>query len=297
MIRNRRNQTIEIEDPAMIRRMLSLASATALLTVIPTLGYGQTSENHVVEHLEASELGPYEPTKTPDLKEAEQKIVAETNAFRQKEGREKVSVDATLQKTAEAFAAYMAKTDDYGHRADGKSSSQRASAQGYEFCIVSENIAYQFKTSGFTTDKLATNFVEGWKNSPGHRKNMLEPDVTQTGVAIAQSENTGVFYAVQLFGRPQSEKIAFRLLNKTEAEFKYQIGGEQFTLPPLYARKHTLCRPSKLEWLPDMKADAEKQKPREIKPKDGDEFQVQTEENTIQLKPVETPETSSPGPM
>ncbi len=110
-------------------------------------------------------------------------------------------------------------------------------------------------------------------------------------------QSAAVCYAVQLFGRPESEKIVFRLLNKTEAEFKYQIGGEPFTLPPLYARKHTLCRPSKLEWLPDMKSDAEKQKPREIKPADGDEFQVQTEENTIQLELVETLERSSPGTM
>jgi hypothetical protein len=159
--------------------------------------------------------------------------------------------------------------------------------------MVSENIAYQFRTSGFPTDKLAKNFTEGWKNSPGHRKNMLEPDVTQTGVAIAQSENTGVFYAVQLFGRPESEKIAFRLLNKTETEFKYQIGEEKFSLPPYYGRKHTLCRPSKLQWMPSLNADAENQKPREIQPKDGAEFQVQTEENTIDLEPVEATETSS----
>jgi uncharacterized protein YkwD len=281
----------------MIRPVLSLCCCITFFAIAPAVGFGQSSENHVVEHLEASELGPYEPTKTPDLKAAEQKIVEQTNKFRQDEQREKVAVDETLQKTAEAFAQYMAKTDDYGHRADNRSPSERATAQGYEFCMVSENIAYQFKTSGFETSKLATNFVEGWKNSPGHRKNMLEPDVTQTGVAIAQSENTGVFYAVQLFGRPESEKIAFRLLNKTEAEFKYQIGEEQFTLPPLYARKHTLCRPSQLKWLPDLKADAKNQKPREIKPEDGDEFQVQTEENTIQLEPVETPENSSPGTM
>jgi hypothetical protein len=43
-----------------------------------------------------------------------------------------------------------------------------------------------------------------------------------------------------------------------------------------------------------MNTDAEKQKPREIKPEDGDEFQVQTEENTIELEAVETQETSPP---
>ena len=281
----------------MSRRLHLLHCIVVSLAFVPAICGGQTSERHVVEHLDASELGPYEPTKTPDLDEAEHNIVDQTNAFRQEEGRSHVSIDKTLQETAEAFARYMAETDDYGHRADGKSPSERAAEKGYEFCMVSENIAYQFKTSGFDTKKLAENFTTGWKNSPGHRKNMLEEYVTQTGVAIAQSENTGVFYAVQLFGRPKSEKIAFRLVNKTETEFQYQIGEEQFTLPPRYGRKHTLCRPSKLQWLPDMTADAEKQKPREIQPDDGDEYQVQTEENAIDLEPVEATETSTPEPM
>lgn len=279
----------------MICRLLTLHCAFALFALIPAVGFAQTSENHVVEHLDASELGPYEPTKTPELDDAEKIIIDQTNAFRQEEGREPVAVDETLKKTAEAFAKYMAETDDYGHRADGKSPSQRASEKGYEFCIVSENIAYQFRTRGFETNKLAKNFFEGWKNSPGHRKNMLEPDVTQTGVAVAQSENTGVFYAVQMFGRPQSEKIAFRLINKTDAEFKYQIGDQEFSLPPLYARKHTLCRPSELQWLPKLNTEAEKQKPQEIKPEDGDEFQVETQEGTIDLEPVESEDAASLG--
>jgi hypothetical protein len=113
---------------------------------------------------------------------------------------------------------------------------------------------------------------------------------------VAQSENTGVFYAVQLFGRPQSEKIAFSLSNPTETEFQYQLAGEKFSLPPHYSRKHTLCRPSKLAWLPETNTNAEKQKPQEIQPEDGDEFQVQSEENSIDLEPVETSETSFPGP-
>lgn len=38
------------------------------------------------------------------------------------------------------------------------------------YCIVSENIAHQYNSLGFTTEELAEQFVQGWKNSPGHRK-------------------------------------------------------------------------------------------------------------------------------
>ena len=55
----------------MIRRLLTLYCAFSLFALIPMAGLGQTSENHVVEHLDASELGPYEPTKRPDLDDAE----------------------------------------------------------------------------------------------------------------------------------------------------------------------------------------------------------------------------------
>lgn len=262
-----------------------LFSLLAMCVFAPASGWGQVSVHHTVEHLEASELGPFEPVKTPDLETVESMIVERTNEFRKSEGREKVQVDETLKKTATDFARYMAKTDKYGHRANGHSPSERASAHGYDFCIVSENIAYQFKTTGFSTEKLATGFVEGWKNSPGHRKNMLEPDVTETGVGVAQSETTGVFYAVQMFGRPQSEQIAFRLVNKTETALEYQIADQNFSLPPRYARKHTLCRPSKLHWDPNPESDAN-EKPREIKPDDGDEFRVETQDGKILLKPM-----------
>lgn len=49
--------------------------------------------------------------------------------------------------------------------------------------------------------ELASRYFEGWKKSPGHRRNMLEASVTDTAVAVARSARTGRYYAVQLFGR------------------------------------------------------------------------------------------------
>jgi len=80
---------------------------------------------------------------------------------------------------------------------------------------------------------MGDKFFEGWKHSPGHRKNMLDPDVTETGVAVAQSEDTHYFYAVQIFGRPKSMSIAFQLTNESDKTIQYEIAGQTFSLPPL----------------------------------------------------------------
>jgi uncharacterized protein YkwD len=110
-----------------------------------------------------------------------------------------------LEKAARDFALYMARTGEFDHDAGGTTPASRVKAAGYDYCRVAENIARHYSSRGFTTPGLAGELVEGWKNSPGHRKNMLQPDVTETGVAIAHRRHDGVddFYSVQLFGRPR----------------------------------------------------------------------------------------------
>jgi uncharacterized protein YkwD len=70
--------------------------------------------------------------------------------------------------------------------------------------MVSENIAYQFRSRGFASPaELGHVFVEGWKGSPGHRTNLRDREATEIGVAVAQSARTKRYYAVQVFARPR----------------------------------------------------------------------------------------------
>src|SRR5262249_46807432 len=154
--------------------------------------------------LQTAQPKPAKQAGSPDLSRAVEIIVRRTNEFRQKEGRGKVEVDPKLTEAALYFAGFMAKTNKYGHDADGRAPADRAKEHGYEICIIAENIAYEFKSAGFKTEELGQQFFDGWKHSPPHRKNMVDPDVTEIGVAIAQSPETGYYYAVQLFGRPKS---------------------------------------------------------------------------------------------
>jgi hypothetical protein len=140
----------------------------------------------------------------------------------------------------------MAQTDKYGHTADDKQPADRAKQFGYQYCIVAENIAWEFKTSGFTTEGLAESLFNGWKNSPDHRANMLDPDIYDIGVAVARSEKTGRYYGVQEFGRPRSKAISFEIVNRANGPVRYTVDGQSFTLPERYRRSHRACRPPKV---------------------------------------------------
>lgn len=200
----------------------------------------------------AEELPDEPSTETPehegqlDLDRVERLILKQVNTFRQQHQREPVKLNMDLDDAVEYFAKYMARTGNYGHQADGKQPSERAREHDYEYCIVLENIAWAYRSDGFTAEQLAEQFVSGWENSPGHRKNMLEPDVLHTGIAVAQSPQSGKYYAVQMFGRPRSAMIRYKISNRSSTVVEYRVGGETFKIRPRYTRTHGACRPSAL---------------------------------------------------
>lgn len=181
------------------------------------------------------------PSRQPQLAEASRVIVGQTNGLRQEHRLGRVQPNAALAGAAQQFADYMARSDRYGHEADGRAPAQRAQAQGYDYCLVTENIAFQFSSAGFSTAELSQRFVEGWINSPGHRDNMLDAQATDTGVAVARSPRSGRYYAVQMFGRPRSLHIVFSLANRSGSALRYEFGGESITLPPRVTQTHEVC--------------------------------------------------------
>ena len=255
--------------------MFSINSALVRLLIFAAMWpffvaplHAQSVEGDEADFLEA--MSAPETAGDVNRSEAVDLIVQQTNEFRQQQRLSKVEVNKELTKTAQYFADYMARTDRYGHYADGKRPSQRAQNHGYNYCLVSENIAYQYNSAGFSTSELAAQFVEGWKNSPQHRENMLEPAVRDIGVAVARSENTGHWYAVQMFGRPKSAAIEFKVANRSDTTVQYTVRDRTFTLPPKYARTHMRCRDVRVSFeFPE----GEGQK-KTIQPTSGDSFMI-----------------------
>jgi uncharacterized protein YkwD len=184
--------------------------------------------------------------QSPDLTDVVERLISRTHAFRQQKGLPPVVPNPQLTATARDFATFMARTGKLSHTADGQTPEARARAHGYDACLIAENIAYQQNPAGFTTEALTEGFFQGWQHSPNHRKNLLDPAVTETGVGVAQSEQTGAYYAVQLFGRPMSQRIEFQITNTSDLTIPYTIDGQTFSLPPQSTHTHQQCRPAEV---------------------------------------------------
>jgi uncharacterized protein YkwD len=266
----------------MLERKWALLLVLGGLT-LPPAALGQAVEEEHGESLRSpAERSAKE--ERPDLPGAERLIVEKTNAFRREEGRARVEVNAELAKAARYFAGYMANENKFGHTADGSRPADRAKKFGYDYCIVLENIAYEYNPAGFTADALAGAFVEGWKHSPGHRRNMLDPDVTETGVAVARSDKTGYYYAVQMFGRPKSKAIRFDVANQSDATVKYRVGEQTYPLPPGYTRTHQRCRPADVTFELPAAKEGEKGERKTVRPAGGEHFVIAGERGGYRVK-------------
>lgn len=266
-------------------RVVRLESALIGLLALAFVWLGESAvraqelKEFDTDYLESPESGP-------QLEEAETAIVDRTNEFREQKGFEPLKTDERLQKAASYFAAYMARTNKYGHGADGNRPSERVSLYDYNYCLVAENIAYQLKSTGFETHELADKFFVGWKESPKHRENMLQPNVTETGVAIGHAPGSDRYFAVQLFGRPRSAAIEFRVTNRSDEAVRYRVrvaGAEapqaetrEFDLPPRATMSHMRCRPASIDWGWTEEDDA-------AEPENGLRFVVTEEEGEIRV--------------
>jgi hypothetical protein len=99
--------------------------------------------------------------------------------------------------------------------------------------------------------------------------NMLDPAVTEIGVAVAQSERSDTFYAVQIFGRPKSQMIEFQITNQSNAPIGYEIGAQKLRLPPQTTRMHQLCQAAALTLRR-----SGTQEPSTVHPQNGDHYVI-----------------------
>lgn len=157
-------------------------------------------------------------------------LLQRTNELRAQSGWKALKAEPRLAAAAARYARYMADTDRYGHDADGRQPAERAQAAGYAHCLTAENIAFASSTRGFEAPDLARRLFDGWVQSPPHRRNLLDGDMTDVGIAVAQSARSGKHYAVQLFGRPRAMALRIELANRSRDTVQYELAGESYEL-------------------------------------------------------------------
>lgn len=173
-------------------------------------------------------------------------LMEHTNRLRAISGLGALTAEPRLTAAAQHLADVMADSDRYGHDVDGRQPDQRAQSQGYAYCLIAENIAFATGDPGVDADDLAATVFDGWFTSPPHRRNILDGDLTEVGIAAAHSTRSDREYAVQLFGRPRSLEMRFDLTNETAATVSYQLGNQIYRLPAGASRSHQQCRQASL---------------------------------------------------
>jgi uncharacterized protein YkwD len=101
-----------------------------------------------------------------------------------------------LQIAAQNKADALARCQCFSHDIGTKKPWHFIKEAGYSYQIAGENLAADF------TDLRKMN--RAWMESPGHRKNILNPNFTETGIGIREGYLDGhrTIFVVQMFGKP-----------------------------------------------------------------------------------------------
>jgi uncharacterized protein YkwD len=129
------------------------------------------------------------PKAEASLTIAEQYLLAAANLDRAKQGLSALRLDPVLTQASAFHAREMADHADISHRfPDEPGLAERGSQAGVRFSLIAENVG-EAPSSVIIHDL--------WMHSPGHRANLLDPNVNTIGIAIVNRDHQ--LYAVEDF--------------------------------------------------------------------------------------------------
>ena len=161
--------------------------AAAALTVVPL-----TASSAALAAPAAQQGAPAAAAAVPAQVTSEGAQYADTvlnkvNELRSSLGRQPVTRYQELDAVAQDWSEQQAAANNMSHRPDFTSVYPKGWTTG------SENVAW--RTAGGDTGAL---IFDQWLNSPGHYKNMTDPNVNSIGIGFAQTSD-GRWYATQNF--------------------------------------------------------------------------------------------------
>jgi uncharacterized protein YkwD len=194
---------------SMMRTSAVLALCGVVMSVAPA-GLGENSPPPSVQPADAgisvapairAENGPLpaaQPTFYQDLARADAMVDAAAaqsmiSGYRRNNRLEPLAVDPELMRIASEQARAMAARNAMDHDV-GRSFQERMRKAGFDGSVAIENVGAGYHT-------LADAF-SGWRDSPPHRANMLNRNVTRMGIAAAYApiSKYKVFWALILAG-------------------------------------------------------------------------------------------------
>jgi hypothetical protein len=119
-------------------------------------------------------------------------IVQETNRVRQMYGLSGIVDDPQLRDTASRHSRNMAENGFWGHiDPQGRTPYKRVAEEDASFTgRVAENLWMCEGCDQLSLEKLPKQIVATWLNSPGHRENLLNSQLTHAGIGISITGGT-----------------------------------------------------------------------------------------------------------
>lgn len=166
---NVRQEVCLTRPPCLIR----VAAACCLAIVAVGTAAGTVTETVVAVIHQHPRTVTARPRQTSDA----QGVLEAVNTQRRERGLVALVLDERLTQAAAAHARDLVRRGTLGHRgSDGSTLGQRVTRAGYNWSTVAENLA-------LTTAASPRGVVALWMKSRGHRKNLLNREVTQMGLA------------------------------------------------------------------------------------------------------------------
>ncbi len=129
-----------------------------------------------------------------EIDRAERFVFDKVNEIRKESRLPVLELSSQLSKAARGHSREMAASGRFAHEGiGGTTPADRVEAAGISYRGLAENI-----TMNNNPDAAVLQAVRDWMNSPGHRKNILDPRFRITGVGVAVTDD-GKYYFTQLF--------------------------------------------------------------------------------------------------
>jgi uncharacterized protein YkwD len=128
---------------------------------------------------------------SPELSSNDQALFDNLNRERTSQGLSVLTWDNNLAEAARLHVQRMADANTISHQLPGEPDMKtRITESGARFSMVAENVAVGANPA---------TIHDGWMHSPGHRANILDPQLTTVGIATVRG--SGGLFAVQDFSR------------------------------------------------------------------------------------------------
>jgi uncharacterized protein YkwD len=185
---------MENSTPGQVLTLLVTSENGSSFEIVPvTLGVAPIS--HALENNEIDQSKTQDPESSASIIQLEEAIFSEVNRVRLEHRLGALRDNALLQRSARSHSEQMVARKFFSHiDHNGKDVLDRLQAQGVDgFRSAGENIY-----AGQNISNVVDSVIQGWMNSPGHKRNLLSPNYQEAGVGLAIG-NKGKVYVTQVY--------------------------------------------------------------------------------------------------